>query len=97
MITRWDFNADAAFEALNTIIHDCQKLYFIDNSLKPILFTDATNDAHAVYSHQERQIDGKAVKEPIRFLGVTFHGPQTRWSTIEKETYAIYWNFAKAR
>ena len=31
------------------------------------------------------------VEEPIRFLGGNFHGPQTRWSTIEKEAYAIYW------
>ena len=23
--------------------------------------------------------------------GGTFHDPQTRWSTIEKEAYAIYW------
>ena len=25
------------------------------------------------------------------FSGDIFHGPQTLWSTIEKEAYAIYW------
>ena len=86
----WDEHADTAFEALNTSFHHCQKLYFIDYSLKTILYADA-DYVHGAYLCQERQLDGNTVEEPIRFLVSTFHGPQTRRSTIEKETYAICW------
>jgi len=47
--------------------------------------------AHGAYLCQECQLDGNTVEEPTRFLGRKFHGPQTRWSTIEKKAYAIYW------
>ena len=30
-------------------------------------------------------------EEPTRFLSGSFSGAQVRWSTIEKEAYAIYW------
>jgi len=72
-------------------VHDCQKLYFIDYSLKIILYTDASDYASGAYLCQERQLDRNTVEEPIRFLVSTFHGPQTRRSTIEKEAYAICW------
>ena len=81
----WNEHVDVALEALKTSVHDCHKLYFIHYTLKTILFTDASDFA------QEHQLDGNTVEEPIRFLGGTFYGPQTRWSTIEKEDYAIYW------
>ena len=48
--------------------------------------------AHGAYLCQIRTLtDGTTVEERIRFLGGTFQGPQTRWSTIEKEAYAICW------
>jgi hypothetical protein len=34
-------------------------------------------------------------EEPIRFLSGSFHGAQIRWSTIEKEAFAIYWALGK--
>ena len=48
--------------------------------------------AHGACLCQLRPLPNEGVvEEPIRFLGGVFHGPQTRWSTIEKEAYAIYW------
>ena len=44
--------------------------------------------AHGAYLCQERQLDGNTVEEP--YHSGTFHDPQTRWYTIEKEVYAIY-------
>ena len=44
----WDKHVDAAFEALKTSVHDCQKLHFIDFSLKTILHTDVTDYARGL-------------------------------------------------
>jgi len=55
-----------------------------------VVYTDASNYAHEAYLCQER-VHGVTTEESIRFLGGTFHCPQTRWSTIEMEAYAIYW------
>ena len=43
----------------------------------------------------QTQPDASLVEQPIRFLSGTFAGAQTRWSTIEKEAYAIYWALKK--
>ena len=87
----WDDAPTDSFNKLKDLVHNCQKLYFIDYSLKIILYTDASDYAHGAYLCQERIHGDGIIEEPIRFLGGTFHGPQTRWSTIEKEAYAIYW------
>ena len=55
------------------------------------MYTDASDYAHGAYLCQLRPLPNEGVvEEPIRFLGGIFHGPQTRWSTIEKVAYAIY-------
>ena len=38
---------------------------------------------------RHHRLDG--LEQPIRLLSGTWEGVQTRWSTIEKEAYAIYW------
>ena len=74
---------------MNHLVNQCQKLYFIDYSLKTILYSDESDYAHGAYLCQDRVTDGITTEEPIKFLGGTFH--QTRWSTIEKEAHATYW------
>ena len=72
------------------------KLYFIDYNLPVILYTDTSDYAHGAYHCQIRQLtDGTSIEEPIQFLGGAFQGPQVRWSTVEKEAYAIYWALLK--
>ena len=39
----------------------------------------------------QRRRKRKEHEELVRFLSGAFHGAQTRWSTIEKEAFAIYW------
>ena len=38
-----------AFEKIKHLVNQCQKLYFIDYSLKTILYTDASDYAHGAY------------------------------------------------
>ena len=88
----WTNEGHLAFERLKALVNACPKLYFIDYTLRIILYTDASDYAHGAYLCQLRPLPNEGVvEEPIRFLGGIFHGPQTRWSTIEKEAYAIYW------
>ena len=55
------------------------------------IYTDASDYAHGAYLCQvQQQDDGTTVELPIRFLSGTFSVAQTRWSTIEKEAFAIY-------
>jgi hypothetical protein len=92
----WTQDGHIAFEKLKALVNNCPKLYFIDYSLPVILYTDASDYAHGAYLCQIRALpDGTNIEEPIRFLGGTFQGPQVRWSTIEKEAYAIYWALLK--
>ena len=52
--------------------------------------------AHGAYLCQLQQKDnGTTVELPIWFLSGTFSGAQIRWSTIEKEAFAIYWALKK--
>ena len=88
----WIPEGQLAFERLKALVNNCPKLYFVDDTLPIILYTDTSDNAQGAYLCQIRTLpDGKSVEEPIRFLDGSFHGPQGRWFTIEKEAYAIYW------
>ena len=81
------------FEKFNAIVNACPKLYFINNACKVVLYTDAPDYAHGAYLCQIAPTgEGEETREePIRFLSGSFIGAQARWSTIEKEAYAINW------
>jgi len=96
MIT-WTAAGRAAFTTLKELVNEFPKMYFIKKEYKIILYTDASDYAHGAYLCQViPAAEGRAeYEEPIRFLSGSFHGAQTRWSTIEKEAYAIYWALGK--
>ena len=91
----WTEAGSSAFQRLKDLVNNCPKLYFPDYALPIVLYTDASDYAHGAYLCQLRTVDGVEIEEPIRFLGGTFHGPQVRWSTIEKEAYAIHFALRK--
>ena len=92
----WTEEGRRAFSTLKSLVNKCPKLYFIDTKLPIILYTDASDYAHGAYLCQvKQQEDGTTVELPIRFLSGTFSGAQIRWSTIEKEAFAIYWALKK--
>ena len=79
-------------------MNDCPKLFFIKKEYKIILYTDASDCACGAYLCQIiPAAEGRRAEyeEPIRFLSGSIHGAQTRWSTIEKEAFAIYWALGK--
>jgi len=79
------------------MVNTCLKLYFINYTYKIVLYTDASDYAHGAYLCQIKPASETSaeIEEPIRFLSGTFSDAQTRWSTIEKEAFTIYWALKK--
>jgi hypothetical protein len=87
----WTSDTIAAYDALKTAIHECPKLFFILEGTPIHLYTDASDYGIGAYLCQ--LIDGKFV--PIAFISRTLLKGQRKWSTPEKECYAIYYSLVK--
>ena len=74
------------FEELKKAINECPKLFFLRNEAPVYLHTDASN--HAIGGYLFQLIDGK--EYPIRFFSKSLDETQRKWSTPEKEMFAIY-------
>jgi len=86
----WTEKAKQSFAKTKEMINACPKLYFINLEAKIILCTDASDYAFGAYLFQIVPEGTILVDQPIRFMSKSFTGAQKRWSTIEKEAYAIY-------
>jgi hypothetical protein len=69
----------------------CPKLFFINENAPIVLCTDASDYGIGAYLYQV--VDEQ--EQPISFLSKTLDKTQMKWSTIEKEAYAIYYAFHK--
>ena len=76
------------------MVNACPKLYFINSKYKILLYTDYAHGANLCQIRPATETS-EETEEPIRFLSGSFSGAQTRWSTIEKETFAIDWALKK--
>jgi hypothetical protein len=75
-----------AFEEVKSAVEYCTALFFLNDTDEIFLLTDASNYGIGAYLYQ--LVDGK--ERPIRFMSHVLHDAQLRWSTIEKECYAIF-------
>ena len=89
----WTPDRLAAFERAKTAIHDCQKLFFIDENVTPILQTDASD--YGIGGMLYQIING--LMYPIMYISKALQGSQYNWSTIEKECYAIFFCINKLK
>ena len=87
----WTDEASRAFAELKAAINDCQKLFYIDDHSPIHLYTDASLYGIGAYLCQVR--DGKEVM--IALMSRTLTDTQRRWSTIEREGFAIVEAFKK--
>ena len=81
----WTPETAQSIEELKEAIHNCQKLYFLDDCNRVILETDASDYGIGAYLRQE--IDGKDYS--IMFISESFTSAQLRWSVPKNEGYAI--------
>jgi hypothetical protein len=87
-----------AFLNMKQLIIDCPTLYFIRDSPDPqsdpypiFLHTDASDYGIGAYLFQIVQGEEK----PVAFLSKSLSDVEQRWSTFEKEGYAIYYSLVK--
>ena len=87
----WTDEAIEAFERIKREINECPKLFFIDDSSPIHLYTDASLYGIGAYLCQLR--DGK--EHAIAFMSKTLTEVQRKWSTPEREAFAIVEAFDK--
>ena len=94
----WSDDCQTGFEYLKTCLTEAPILKYPNPHKRYIVFTDASDQAAAAVLTQEYSDETGEVKEmPIAYLSAQFSDTQFKWSTIEKEGYAIYYAIKKWR
>ena len=88
---RFTTEQETAFRTVQEEIAKYATLYFLDPDAPVFLQTDASDYGIGAYLFQ--LIDGQ--QRPVAFLSKTLDRTQLRWSTPEKEGFAIYFAFKK--
>jgi hypothetical protein len=87
----WTDETTKAFEEIKRAIHECPTLFF-PNDADPIhVYTDASDYGIGAYICQI--VDG--IERAVAFMSMTLIDEKTRWSTLDKEAYAIYYTFQR--
>ena len=82
----WEPNGVTSFHEVRRLISRCPLLYFVDDTAPITLMTDASDYGIGGYLFQH--VDG--VDQPVAFVSKSLTEIQLRWSTIQKEAYAIF-------
>ncbi|XP_077553336.1 LOW QUALITY PROTEIN: uncharacterized protein LOC144168174 [Haemaphysalis longicornis] len=88
----WSSEAERAFEQLKEFLCSAAALNTPDPHQPYWLFTDASE---AVAGACLAQMGEAGREKPIAFASHRFTPTQTRWSTIEREAFAIIWELKK--
>ena len=88
---KWTDHARLCYETLKVAIHECPRLFFMDDSSPIFLHTDASNYGIGAYLFQV--VEG--VQRPIAFLSKSLNDRMRRWDTPQKEGYAIFYALDK--
>jgi hypothetical protein len=88
---KWDDNLLKIFYDVQERVNTAPPLYFLDYNAPVYLHTDASNFGIGSYLFQEK--DGKEL--PIAFISKTLNPTEIKWSTTEKECYAIFYSLVK--
>ena len=94
---KWSPECENAFEFLKASLSVVPLLAYPDLSKPYVLYTDASDTCIGACLTQEfENEDGSGVVEkPLYFLSHKLSDTQTRWSTIEKEAFAIHFALSK--
>ena len=86
-LLQWTDDAATAFTAIKGLISESPLLYFMDDKAPITLMTDASDYGIGGYLYQE--VDG--VKQLVALVSRSLTRTQLKWSTIQKEAYALYY------
>jgi transposase InsO family protein len=87
----WTKEAEDAFANIKEAINNCPSLSFMHESAPVYLHTDASDYGIGAYLFQ--LVDG--VEQPVAFMSKSLNERESKWSTPEKECYAIYYSLVK--
>ena len=85
---QWSTDQEAAFERVKADVADCPALFFVDSESPIYVQTDASDYGIGAYIFQI--VDG--VEKPISFISKSLTKEQLKWSTPDKEAYAIFYS-----
>jgi hypothetical protein len=89
----WDHEGKEQFEKIKLLINNHNKIFFYTKEHGGVyLFTDASDYGIGAYLCQQ-DADGR--EYPVAFLSEALSSVERRWTTIEKECYAIVRAFDK--
>jgi hypothetical protein len=88
---QWTPDTETAWENIKQAVHSCPKLFFIDEFSKIHVYTDASD--YGIGGYVMQIVDGNEV--PIAFISKTLTESQRKWSTPQKEAFAIYYTLCK--
>jgi hypothetical protein len=92
----WTPSLKEDFQAVKDMVNNLPKLYFVNDTDPVIVFTDASDFGIGAYICQMVQSeDGRVTERPIAFMSKSLSTDEKKWTTIEKECYAIYQTFRK--
>ena len=103
---KWQDKHQIALDRLKyALLQNCQPLHSVDFTKRFILSVDASQHAVGCCLMQEHiPVDGLTPEEcrdkklyPIAFASTKLTDTQSRWSTIEREAYAVIWALKKYR
>ena len=83
---KWDTGTEQVFAATQNVIKDIKMLFFLTEGDPVYLHTDVSD--HGIGAYLFQIVNG--VERPIQFLSKSLNDVQKRWSTTEKECYAIF-------
>ena len=83
-----DIRSNFCFNEIKEQVSKCTTIHFISDTAPITLHTDASDYGIGGYLFQT--IDGKDY--PVAFVSKSLSGSQLRWSTTQKEAYAIYYS-----
>jgi len=88
---KWTTTQEQAFRALQNAIVTCPKNMFLEAGHPVFVQTDASDYGIGAYLFQ--RVDGQ--ERPIGFISKSLNKVERRWSTIEKEAFAIFYALQK--
>jgi hypothetical protein len=89
----WTDETEAAFENIKTAINDCPQLFFMNDDLSSPIFLHTDASDGGIGAHLFQEVNGTT--RSVAFVSKALSDSQRRWSTPEKECYAIYYAMRK--
>ena len=92
---KWSEECQKAFEYMKESLTVIPLLSYPDFNKKFILYRDASDSAIGACLVQEQEENSEILEKPLYFLSHKLSPTQCRWSTVEKECYAIHYALEK--